>query len=179
MTIDLISTAGRKSLLIFAAFGSLLFAVGAPGRAESGNVADEALVAAKAWIAQIDAGNYAGSYAAGCRDFHNRVTEDKWVMVLQTFRPSYGKVISRREASHIYKEDGIKGLDGECMIIIYNTSFSRLQNGYEQVILKLEDGQWRGAGYEAGPKPSDQPVSNNEPDVQTQVNTVKTIHPSQ
>jgi hypothetical protein len=130
-------------------------------------------------MAQIDDGNYTESYDAACSDFHHKVTEKNWVVVLQAIRPIYGRVVSRREVSHVYKEDGVNGLDGECVVITYNTTFSRLQAGYEQVIVKLEDGKWRGAAYEAGPKPSDQAASDDQSDFQTEVNTVKTQHPSQ
>ena len=180
MKVAFIPSAWRKRLLVLAGISSLLIASGRAGLAASGDSSDEALVAAKAWMAQIDAGEYAESYDAGCDDFHRKITQQKWVAVLKTFRPAFGPVVSRKEINHVFKENGIKGLDGECVVIVYDTSFSRLHNGYEEVTLKLEDGKWRGAGYQAGPKPSDQPASNEQaPEIQTEVQSIKTQHPPQ
>ncbi|MCE0499059.1 MAG: DUF4019 domain-containing protein [Methylacidiphilales bacterium] len=179
MKVALIPSAWRKRLLVLAGISSLLFASGRPALATSGDSSDAALVAAKAWIAQIDAGDYVESYNAGCDAFHQQVTQQKWVMVLKAFRPSYGEIVSRREVSHSYKENGFNGMDGEYMIVTYDTTFSRLQGGYEKVVLKFEDGKWRGAYYEAGPKPSGQASDQPLPDVQTEVESVKTQHPQQ
>ena len=180
MKVAFIPSAWRTRLLVLAGISSLLFASGRPVLAASDNFSDEALAAAKAWIAQIDAGEYIESYNATCDEFRQKVTQDKWVLVLKAFRPSFGTVVSSREVSHVFKENGVKGLDGECVVITYDTSFSRLHNGYEEIILKLEDGKWRGALYEAGPKPSAQPASNQPPpEVQTEVESVKTQHPPQ
>ena len=40
------------------------------------------------------------------------------------------------------------------MIITYDTSFKRLGPATEVVVLKWEDGKWRGGGYNAGAKAS-------------------------
>ena len=180
MKVAFTSSAWRKRLLILAGTGSLLFLAAHPCPAASGDASDAALVAANAWIALIDAGKYIESYEAGCAEFHQKVEQSKWVLVLKAFRPAYGKVVSRRETSHVIQENGINGLDGECVVITYDTSFSRLPDGFEQVILKLENGKWRGAAYQAGPKASSEPATNlPPPQVQTEVQSMKTAHPQQ
>jgi len=180
MKVAFIFSTWRKRLLVLAGTSSLLLTSGHPGFAASGDSSDEALVAAMAWVAQIDAGEYVESYDAGCDEFHQKVPQDRWVQVLKALRPSFGTVVSRREIKHIFKENGVNGLDGECVVITYDTSFSRLHNGYEEVVLKLEDGKWRGANYQVGPKPSDQSASDQSaPDVDTEVQSGKTEHPQQ
>jgi hypothetical protein len=105
-------------------------------------------------VAQIDAGQYDESYAFGCGAMHDKVPQDRWVMVLKALRMPFGPVVSRKQISHIYKPNGVPGLEGECMVITYDTSFQHLSPATEEVVLKWEDGKWRGAGYKAGAKAS-------------------------
>jgi hypothetical protein len=170
MKVHLAFSAWRSRLLACTGTSCLLLASAQFGWAAPEGYESTALAAAKAWIAQIDAGQYIQSYDAGCDEFHRKVTQDKWVLVLKAFRPAYGKVVSRKEVGHIYQENGVNGLDGECMVITYDTSFSRVKDGYEEVVLKLEDGQWRGAAYQAGTKRSSASVSDDSaPQVDTEV----------
>ena len=134
---------------------------------------NDAVAAARAWLAEIDAGHYDQSYAEGCRAFHNKVTLDQWKTVLRALRPTFGAMVSRREISSSYRPDGVEGLDGECMLVTFNTSFSNIPSNTELVVLKKEDGQWRGAGYNAQPVQQDQgsaggPVDPTQTQTQTQ-----------
>ena len=116
---------------------------------------EEAVVASKNWVAQIDAGGYEESYSFACAAMRDKTPEDRWVAVLKALRKPWGPVVSRKQLSHIYKPNGVPGLNGECMVITYATAFKNLNPATEIVVLKWEDGKWRGAGYNAGPKPSD------------------------
>jgi hypothetical protein len=140
---------------------------------------NSALPAALAWVAQIDAGNYDDSYLTAGVALHEKVKQDQWDLVLKTIRPPWGNVVSRKVISHVYKPDGVSGLNGECMVITYATSFKKLDSGFEVVVLQWEDGQWRGVGYRAGPKstptPTDQPPPESQTDVQT--TTIPGNHP--
>lgn len=113
---------------------------------------NEAVAAAHGWLAQIDAGKYEDSYNEGCLAFHNKVTQGQWTTVLKSLRPPLGTVVSRKVVKTEYKPDGLEGLTGECMVITYNTAFSKVPVDLEIVVLKREDGQWRGAGYNAQPQ---------------------------
>ncbi len=141
----------RKSLL------AALVGCGSSLLAHADTTADppsinEALSSAKSWLAEIDAAQYEQSYAEGCTAFHNKVPHDQWVTVLKALRPPLGPLVSRKEASHTYKPDGYEGLDGECMVIIYNSVFTQIPSEIEVVVLKREDGKWRAAGYNAQPQ---------------------------
>jgi len=113
---------------------------------------DSALGVSKAWVAQIDAGAYDDSYAAGSSAMHDKVPQTRWGQILKALRSSWGSVVSRQQISHVYKPNGYEGSEGEFMIITYDTSFAKLNPAIEVVVLKWEDGKWRGAGYNAGPK---------------------------
>jgi hypothetical protein len=148
----ILSSLLRKLFVPVLAFGFLAVAV-SRSFAVSDDHINSSLGAAKDWIAQIDAGQYDESYDAGCVALHEKVKSDQWVLVLRTLRPPWGSVVSRKEISHVYKPDGFEGLDGECMVITYETAFQNLNDALEVVVLKWEDGRWRGAGYNVGPKP--------------------------
>ena len=117
---------------------------------------DEAVATSKNWVTQIDAGKYEESYSFACSAMHDKTPQDRWVAVLKALRKPWGPVVDRRQLSLIYKPNGVPGLNGECMVITYDTSFKNLNAATEIVILKWEDGKWRGAGYHAGPKPKDE-----------------------
>ncbi len=148
-----------KPALLFAVIFCFLFAAMPKALASAENQADSALAASKAWVTQIDAGQYDESYSFGCGAMHDKVPQDQWMKVLKALRTPWGRVVSRKPISHVYKPNGVPGLEGECMVITYDTSFQRLDPATEIVVLKWEDGKWRGAGYNAGPKPSPEDAS--------------------
>jgi serine/threonine-protein kinase len=130
-----------------------------------------AVNSAQAWLGQIDAGKYDDSYAEGCVAFHNKVTHEEWLTVLKALRPSLGSVVSRKLANHVYHPDGFQGLEGECMVLTYNTVFSKMPADIETIVLKREGGRWRGAGYNAQPMAVPPADADSPPpaDAQTEV----------
>ena len=150
----------KHSLLLAGVF-CLLFAATPKVFASAEDQIDEALAASKTWVALIDAGQYDESYAFGCGAMHDKVPQDRWEEVLKALRIPWGPVVSRKQISHVYKPNGYEGTEGEFLIITYDTSFQKLSPATETVVLKWEDGKWRGAGYNAGAKPS--PDDNSTP----------------
>jgi hypothetical protein len=138
---------------------------------------DNALNVSKAWVAQIDAGQYDESYEAGCDEMHDKVPQDRWEKVLKTIRSIYGPVLSRTQVSHVYKPNGYEGTEGEFLIVTYDTSFKNLNSATEVVVLKWQDGKWRGAGYNAGPKSSPDDTTAPPPDVTTEIQTETNVKP--
>lgn len=120
-------------------------------RADDDGNATDALAVAKAWMAEIDAGQYDQSYLDGGFALHNKVPEDTWIHILKAERPLLGKVVSRTETDHFYRPNGFEGTDGEFFVISYQTSFETKPNEVEHVVLRREDGRWRGVGYDFGP----------------------------
>jgi hypothetical protein len=109
---------------------------------------------------------------------HGKTTEDLWIAVLKALRKPWGPVVSRTQLSHIYKPDGVSGLNGECMVITYDTSFKNLSPATEVVTLKWEDGHWRGGGYTAGPKVSpDDNATPTTPPATTETQTQDHVKP--
>jgi hypothetical protein len=152
-----------KSALLLAVVLGLFFAAMPKALASAEDQIDGALVASKAWIAQIDAGQYDDSYAFGCGAMRDKVPQDRWVEVLKALRTPWGPVVSRNLVRHDYKPNGYEGSEGEFVVITYDTSFKKLDPATEVVVLKWEDGKWRGAGYNAGPKASPNDESAPQP----------------
>jgi hypothetical protein len=125
---------------------------------------DQALAVSKTWMTQIDAGQYDDSYTFGCDAMHDKVPQDRWAAVLKALRTPWGPVVSRKQISHIYKPNGYEGTGGEYMVITYDTTFKRLGDATEVVVLRWEGGKWRGAGYNAGAKMSPEDDSATPPD---------------
>jgi hypothetical protein len=142
-----------KSALFLAGIACLLVAATPKALASAEDHIDDSLVASKAWMAQIDAGQYDESYAFGCDAMHDKVPQDRWEAVLKALRIPWGPVVSRKPVSHIYEPNGVPGLEGECVVITYDTAFQKLGLVTETVVLKWEGGKWRGAGYYTEPKP--------------------------
>lgn len=147
------------------------FLAQARGYASAEDQVNQAIALSKSWMAQIDSGDYEDSYGFTCEETRNKFPEDRWVEVLKTIRTPWGSMIDRHQLSHVYQPNGVKGLEGECMVITYNTKFKNLSDATETVVLKWEDGQWRGAGYYAGatPNPNAAPSTPSyTTDIQTQ-----------
>jgi len=168
-----------KPLFFFAAIFCLLSAATPNARASAEDQIDNALVVSKAWVAQIDAGQYDDSYSFGCGDMHDKIAQDKWDKILAALRAPWGSVVDRHQISHVYKPDGFEGAEGEFLVITYNTTFQKLPSATEVVVLKWEDGRWRGAGYNAVANRSADTADDYGPTSTTEVHTENNVQPPQ
>jgi uncharacterized protein DUF4019 len=149
-----------KFTLVLAGFFCFLFAATPKALASAENQIDSALITSTKWLAQIDAGEYDESYDVGSQAMHTKVTENTWSEVLRALRSPWGPVVNRKQISHVYKPDGFEGAEGEFLVITYDTSFKKLTPATEVVVLRWEDGKWRGAGYNARAKVSREEASD-------------------
>ena len=168
-----------KPALFLAGLFCFLFAAMPRLHASAEDQIDNALVVSKAWVAQIDAGQYEESYAFGCDDMHDKVPQDRWAEILRALRTPWGPVVSRQQIRHVYKPNGFEGSEGEFVVITYDTSFKNLEAATEIVVLKWDDGKWRGAGYNASPKPpaDDDSASQPPPTSTTETHTEEHVKP--
>jgi hypothetical protein len=145
---------GGRGLIVLA--GALFFGLAATLRADPADDSrtKEAEAAAQHWLAEIDSGKMEESYDDGCTAFQLKVGKQQWITVLKALRPSIGNISSRAVQSAEYKPDGFEGLEGECVVIKYNSVFTVIGPAVEIVVMKRENGQWRGAGYNAQPQSS-------------------------
>ena len=107
-----------------------------------------ALAAAQAWLAQVDAGNYAGSYKESASLFRSAITEAKWVGLLGQVRKPLGKVTSRTVKITQYTTSVPGAPAGKYVVIEFSTSFAKKAGAVERVTPMLDkDGKWRVSGY--------------------------------
>jgi hypothetical protein len=140
------------SSLTLARLAGLLCAATLPLLAQDDDRAAQAALVAKAWVAEIDAGNYEQSYDDAGSALHQKVPVDTWIKILKTERPTLGKVVAREETSTSYKPNGFEGIDGEFMVVSYRTAFENKPHELEYVVLRREGGKWRATGYDFGPE---------------------------
>lgn len=112
-----------------------------------------------AWIAIVDAGEYAKSYDEVAQAFKNVVTQDQWVAALTQSRGQLGAVQTRNLTGERYTTQLPNAPAGEYVVTQHETVFA---NAPGQIMLELtsvmleDDGVWRVAGYFVQPKPAAQ-----------------------
>jgi hypothetical protein len=145
--------------------------------ASAANEVDQAQAVSRAWLASIDQGKYEESYNFTCDATRDKFSQDRWVTVLEAMRGKiYGPVISRTQLSHVYKPNGITGLNGECVVLTYDSMFQNVKEATETVVLTWQDGKWRGASYFAEPKADENATAPTAP--QTEVQTQQHVAPN-
>jgi hypothetical protein len=104
--------------------------------------------AAVAWLALVDAGNYAESWNAAASRFRQRITQDAWQSTAARVRGPLGALKSRELQSATFKQS-LPGIpDGEYVVIRFAASFANKAAAIETVTpMKDADGAWRVAGY--------------------------------
>lgn len=106
----------------------------------------------QAWLALIDAGEYAKSWDQSSAFFKANVKRDFWVSSLKSVRSPLGKLEERQLASALHQQS-IPQQDGtmkkvDAVIARFDTSFHNLDAARETVTFEREkDGSWRASGY--------------------------------
>lgn len=108
----------------------------------------DATSAAVAWLALVDAGNYAQSWNAAATRFQQRVTQEQWQSSAARARGPLGALKSRNLRSATFKHTVPGAPDGEYVVIRFDASFANKAAAIETVTpMKDDDGTWRVAGY--------------------------------
>lgn len=115
--------------------------------AEDANVA-EAKKAARSWLAEVDAGQYAKSWDDAAELFRNAVTKEAWQQALDAARAPLGEVLERRLESAQFARELPGAPDGEYVVIQYKTRFGNKASAVETITpMRDPDGVWRVSGY--------------------------------
>jgi len=104
--------------------------------------------AALAWLAQIDAANYASSWQEASAYFRGAVTKNDWTDALTGIRKPLGELLSRTLV-RTQSASSLPGApDGNYVVMRFDTNFSNKKVAVETVTLVREkNGMWRAAGY--------------------------------
>ena len=107
-----------------------------------------AIAAAEKWLALVDAGKYSASWTDAATYFKAAGSAAKWEQALNDGRGSFGKLISRKLKSAVYRTSLPGAPDGQYVVIQYDTAFENKKDAVETVTPMLDkDGQWRVSGY--------------------------------
>jgi len=114
---------------------------------EDQRVAD-AKVAATAWLALVDAGQYADSWSRGASAFRTAVTQEKWQQAGMQVRTPLGAMTARTFKSAQFSRTLPGAPDGEYVVIEYATTYANKPDATETVIpMRDRDGTWKVAGW--------------------------------
>jgi hypothetical protein len=104
--------------------------------------------AAVAWLALVDAGNYAQSWNTAATRFRQRVPQEQWQSSAAQARGPLGTFKSRELQSATFKRTLPGAPDGAYVVIRFAASFANKAAAIETVTpMKDDDGTWRVAGY--------------------------------
>lgn len=109
---------------------------------------DDAKSAAQAWLAVVDAGDYAKSWDEAAALFKQRVKKAEWEAAVGKVRGQTGAMKSREveSAEPKHKLPGVP--DGDYIVMTYHSGFANYAPATEIVAaMRDADGQWRVAGY--------------------------------
>ena len=133
--------------IICTAVATFLFLV-APIYAQDGEKIASAQVAAKAWLALADAGEYAQSWEQAAGLFQAAVSKSSWQTAIKTVRSPLGSLKSRAIKSATFTRSLPGAPDGEYVVIQYESRFENKSAAIETVTPLLEkDGSWKVSGY--------------------------------
>lgn len=120
-----------------------------PASLAAASAAEEAATgAARAWLAQVDAGEYGASWDSAAPLFQGAVEREKWGETLKAVREPLGAVVARTLKSATYTETLPGAPDGEYVVLQFDTSFENKKSAVETVTpTKAADGAWRVSGY--------------------------------
>lgn len=107
----------------------------------------KAQVDAQAWLALIDSGKYADSWTQAASAFRGQVDQNTWVTQVKSARDQFGAVASRKDFNVNLTKSLPGAPDGDYAITRFQTDFANKKQAVETVVMALENGQWRVAGY--------------------------------
>jgi hypothetical protein len=107
-----------------------------------------AVTAAQAWLAEIDAGNYAQSWTDAAEYFQGAITQDKWMAALESVRKPLGKMAVRTLDSEETKTELPGAPDGKYIVMQFKTAYAEKSSATETVTVEQDkDGHWKADGY--------------------------------
>ena len=102
---------------------------------------------AQAWLALIDGGKYADSWTQAASVFRSKGDQNTWASQVKSVRDQFGAVESRKDFNVNLTKTLPGAPEGDYAIARFQTDFANKKQTVETVILTIEDGQWRVAGY--------------------------------
>ena len=106
------------------------------------------LIAARAWLADLDAGRYGASYDEAAPVRRDSMTKVQWETGLERARGPLGVAIARKIRTATCSKGTHADPEAEICVVQYDTRFENRALGDEHVtLLRGGDGTWRVASY--------------------------------
>jgi hypothetical protein len=108
----------------------------------------KAQIAAKAWLALVDAEKYGQSWDEAALLFRSAVMKAEWEKAARAARAPLGAMKSRTFKSANFTRSLPGAPDGEYVVIQFDSRFANKASAIETVTpMRDKDGTWRVAGY--------------------------------
>jgi hypothetical protein len=101
---------------------------------------------AREWLAQIDAGDYGGSWETAARLFQARITKEEWEARVWRVQPSLGRPRDRELVAAKYTATVPWEPPGEHVFVQYRTEYGG-RASVESLTMRLDAEQWKTIGY--------------------------------
>jgi hypothetical protein len=122
--------------------------LGVTAIAQDAQSVSQAQNAASAWLALVDAGNYADSWEQAAGSFKASVSKPSWAAAAARVRLPLGALKSRQIQSSTFTHTLPGVPDGDYVVITYASRFENKGSAVETVTpLRDKDGTWRVSGY--------------------------------
>jgi hypothetical protein len=131
--------------------------VGADEAADRSAAAAAATQEATTWLDALDAHRYADSWSDAAAVMREGRTQDDWTRDIGA-RESFGKALIRELRSAEYSTSVRGGPQGKYVTATYLTQFTNAPPAIETILVTLEDGRWRIAGYTIARAPTPPPA---------------------
>lgn len=126
---------------------AFVFALMLPGATLAADASQAAADAAKAWVALVDAGNYAKSWSEASKLFQERVAQAEWEKQVKPVREMLGSLVSRTPGGVELATTLPGAPDGHYAIVKFKTVFAKKAAATETVVMMQEGQAWKCAGY--------------------------------
>lgn len=114
-----------------------------PADLQRAQAADER---ARAWLAQIDAGDYGGSWETAARLFQVAISKEEWEARVWRVHPGLGKPMGRELVAAKYSATWPSVPPGEHVYIQYRVRYGE-RTIVESLTMRLDADQWKTIGY--------------------------------
>jgi len=109
---------------------------------------DQAVAAAKQWLALVDGGKYAASWREAAPLFQDKVPEKQWEATIAAVRGPLGEAKSREVLGAQFITELPGAPAGQYVVIRLKTDFASKPGSIETVTpMKDAQGAWRVSGY--------------------------------
>jgi hypothetical protein len=137
-----------KTFAIAILVALLLLSRSAPAAEKHDAAQKQALAAANAWLALVDAGKYGESWDESAEYLKNAVGKKEFGKSLVAARKPLGKLTSRTVQAAEYRTSLPGAPDGQYVVIQFKTSFENKRSAVETVTPMFDkDQRWRVSGY--------------------------------